>query len=42
MPRMLSSVDFPAPDGPMMVMNSPSLTCRLMRRRTKNLLLPAS
>ena len=23
-PRMLSSVDFPAPDGPMMVMNSPS------------------
>ena len=33
-PRMLSSVDFPAPDGPMMVTNSPSLISTLMRRST--------
>src|ERR1044071_862284 len=31
---MLSSVDFPAPDGPMIEMNSPGLMSALMRRRT--------
>ena len=35
MPRMASSVDLPAPDGPMMVMNSPGSMSRLIRRRTK-------
>src|SRR5258708_907339 len=32
MPMMLSSVVFPAPDGPMTVTNSPSFTVMLMRR----------
>src|SRR5258708_40379162 len=34
MPRMWSSVDLPAPDGPMIETNSPSLMSALMRRRT--------
>src|SRR5712691_9108494 len=42
MPMMLSSVDFPAPEGPMMVTNSPRLISSVIRRRRKNLLGPAS
>src|SRR5947209_1192018 len=34
MPRMWSSVDFPAPEGPMIDTNSPSLISALMRRST--------
>src|SRR5262249_1833979 len=34
MPRMCRSVDLPAPDGPMIETNSPSLRSRLIRRRT--------
>src|SRR5262245_18368324 len=34
MPRIWSSVDLPAPDGPMIETNSPSLMSALMRRRT--------
>src|SRR4029079_13428295 len=33
MPRMCSNVDLPAPDGPMIEMNSPGLMSRVMRRR---------
>ena len=35
MPRMWSSVDLPAPDGPMIETNSPGLMSSAMRRRTK-------
>src|SRR5258708_1086821 len=42
MPRMLRSVDFPAPEGPMMVTNTSGWMSRVMRRRTKNLCAPAS
>src|ERR1051325_1069738 len=34
MPRMASSVDLPAPDGPMKVTNSPSAMSSVMRRKT--------
>src|SRR5262245_44892137 len=34
MPRMCRSVDFPAPDGPMIETNSPGLISSVMRRRT--------
>src|ERR671928_45622 len=34
MPRIERSVDLPAPDGPMMEMNSPGCTSKVMRRRT--------
>ena len=39
---MLSSVDFPAPEGPMMVTNSPRLISSVIRRKRKNLFGPAS
>src|ERR1700677_4139360 len=42
MPSRCSSVDLPAPDGPMMDMNSPSFTSALMRRNTKVLVGPCS
>src|SRR2546429_736477 len=42
MPNKCSSVDLPAPDGPMMETNSPSLISALMRRRTKVLVGPCS
>src|SRR5579864_6178704 len=41
-PSKCSSVDLPAPDGPMMETNSPSLISALMRRRTKVLVGPCS
>src|SRR3954471_7707678 len=34
MPRIERSVDLPAPDGPMIEMNSPGCTSKVMRRRT--------
>src|SRR5258708_13215045 len=34
MPRMTSNVDFPAPEGPMMVINSPSAMLRVIWRST--------
>ena len=42
MPSRCSSVDLPAPEGPMMEMNSPSFTSALMRRSTKVLVGPCS
>src|SRR5208283_4419087 len=42
MPSRCSSVLFPAPEGPMMDMKSPSFTSRLMRRRTNVLVGPCS
>src|SRR5258708_7307393 len=42
MPSRCSSVDLPAPDGPMTEMKSPSRISRLMRRRTKVLVGPCS
>src|SRR5579859_5015916 len=39
---MCSSVDLPAPDGPMMDTKSPSLISRLMRRNTNVLVGPCS
>src|ERR1700722_1227393 len=42
MPSRCSSVDLPAPDGPMMEMNSPSFTSALMRRNTNVLVGPCS
>src|SRR5271165_6251873 len=42
MPTRCSRVDFPAPEGPMMEMNSPSLMLRSIRRRTKVLVGPCS
>src|ERR1700733_2935852 len=42
MPSKCSSVDFPAPEGPMMDTNSPSFTSALMRRNTKVLVGPCS
>src|ERR1700733_8039786 len=42
MPSKCSSVDLPAPEGPMMETNSPSLISALMRRRTKVLVGPCS
>ena len=42
MPIRCSSVDLPAPDGPMMETNSPSLMSTLMRRSTKVLVGPCS
>src|SRR4051812_44166340 len=41
MPRMPSRVDFPAPDGPMMVTNSPSWIVRSIRRSTYVVVGPA-
>src|SRR5437660_7964803 len=41
-PNKCSSVDLPAPEGPMMETNSPSLISMLMRRRTKVLVGPCS
>src|ERR1700730_13311114 len=41
-PSKCSSVDLPAPEGPMMETNSPSLISALMRRRTKVLVGPCS
>src|SRR5215216_369786 len=41
MPRMPRRVDFPAPDGPMMVTNSPSWIVRSIRRRTYVVVGPA-
>src|SRR5260370_38096155 len=41
-PNKCSSVDLPAPEGPMMETNSPSLISALMRRRTKVLVGPCS
>ena len=35
MPRMWSSVDLPAPDGPMIETNSPGLMSSVIRRSTK-------
>src|SRR5205085_716098 len=37
MPRICSSVDLPAPDGPMMETNSPGLMSNVMRRSTYSL-----
>src|SRR3982750_2602669 len=34
MPSIERSVDLPAPDGPMIEMNSPGCTSKVMRRRT--------
>src|ERR1700733_2948396 len=42
MPITCSKVDLPAPEGPMMETNSPSLIWTLMRRRTKVLVGPCS
>src|ERR1700758_4202275 len=42
MPSKCSRVDLPAPDGPMMEMNSPSLTSALTRRSTNVLVGPCS
>src|SRR5580704_723216 len=42
MPSRCSSVDLPAPEGPMMDMNSPSFTSALTRRNTKVLVGPCS
>src|SRR5271156_3311894 len=42
MPSKCSSVDLPAPEGPMMETNSPSLISTLMRRSTKVLVGPCS
>ncbi len=42
MPSKCSSVDLPAPEGPMMETNSPSLISALMRRSTKVLVGPCS
>src|SRR5258708_33364242 len=42
MPSKCKSVDLPAPEGPMMETNSPSLISALMRRRTKVLVGPCS
>src|SRR5580698_10695163 len=42
MPIKCSSVDLPAPDGPMMETNSPSLISALMRRKTNVLVGPCS
>ncbi len=39
-PRIWSNVDLPAPDGPMMERNSPSLTSMSICRRTNVLLTP--
>src|SRR6267378_7613436 len=39
---MLSSVDFPAPEGPIVVTNSPGWISRLILRNKKNLFGPAS
>src|SRR6267143_2674635 len=39
---MLSSVDFPAPEGPIIVTNSPGWISRLILRNKKNLFGPAS
>ncbi len=41
-PSTCSRVDLPAPDGPMIETNSPSLISTLMRRRTKVLVGPCS
>ena len=42
MPMMLSSVDLPAPEGPMIVTNSPCMMSSVTRRNRKNLFGPAS
>ena len=42
MPMMWSSVDLPAPDGPMIDTNSPSLMSSVMRRRTHVRLVPCA
>src|SRR5580700_4087381 len=42
MPSKCSSVDLPAPEGPMMETNSPSLISALMRRSTNVLVGPCS
>src|SRR5580704_17392108 len=42
MPIKCSSVDLPAPEGPMMETNSPSLISALMRRSTNVLVGPCS
>src|SRR5689334_16563964 len=42
MPSRCSNVDLPAPDGPMMETNSPSLISTLTRRRTKVFVGPCS
>src|ERR1700735_2860745 len=42
MPIKWRSVDLPAPEGPMMETNSPSLISTLMRRRTNVLVGPCS
>src|ERR1700722_741315 len=42
MPNRCSSVDLPAPDGPIMETNSPSFTSALMRRNTNVLVGPCS
>src|SRR5260370_32209048 len=42
MPSKCKSVDLPAPEGPMMETNSPSLISALMRRKTKVLVGPCS
>src|SRR5580693_6230662 len=42
MPSKCSSVDLPAPEGPMMETNSPSLISALMRRNTNVLVGPCS
>src|ERR1700743_3118343 len=39
---MLSNVDLPAPDGPMIVTNSPGMISSDTRRNKKNLFGPAS
>src|ERR1700722_8274720 len=41
-PMMLSNVDLPAPDGPMIVTNSPGIMSSVTRRSKKNLFGPAS
>src|SRR5579862_1559427 len=42
MPITCNSVDLPAPEGPMIETNSPSLISTLMRRKTKVLVGPCS
>src|SRR5260221_2462464 len=42
MPMMCSSVDLPAPDGPMMDTNSPSLMSSAIRRSTQVRLAPSA
>src|SRR5690349_8414664 len=42
MPRIWSSVDLPAPDGPMIEMNSPSLMSSVIRRKTHVRLVPCA